>query len=224
MNIIEAYERSIAQKNKQIRKSLAAKRANLTDKKKRIRSEAEDSMRLAYGESMQKAAIKGQQARAAGRQGGAEQNAVGGVLAAHRTAQQSRVATMNRSLSAVDSDIALAEAQAQKSIADNQTALTFKKDQQKIKEQAAAAKAAEKAAKATKTTTKKSSSSSYKSSSLSKAQVLSLMRSGIYDEKFAGILGLSDQQVRDFIKNNQKSTKEEKVVYRLPGTYKPPLK
>ena len=172
---------------------------------------------------MQKAAIKGQQARAAGRQGGAEQNAVGGVLAAHRTAQQSRVATMNRSLSAVDSDIALAEAQAQKSIADNQTALTFKKDQQKIKEQAAAAKAAEKAAKATKTTTKKSSSS-YKSSSLSKAQVLSLMRSGIYDEKFAGILGLSDQQVRDFIKNNQKSTKEEKVVYRLPGTYKPPLK
>lgn len=223
MNIIEAYERSIAQKNKQIRKSLAAKRANLTDKKKRIRSEAEDSMRLAYGESMQKAAIKGQQARAAGRQGGAEQNAVGGVLAAHRTAQQSRVATMNRSLSAVDSDIALAEAQAQKSIADNQTALTFKKDQQKIKEQAAAAKAAEKAAKATKTTTKKSSSS-YKSSSLSKAQVLSLMRSGIYDEKFAGILGLSDQQVRDFIKNNQKSTKEEKVVYRLPGTYKPPLK
>ena len=223
MNIIEAYERSIAQKNKQIRKSLAAKRANLTDKKKRIRSEAEDSMRLAYGESMQKAAIKGQQARAAGRQGGAEQNAVGGVLAAHRTAQQSRVSTMNRSLSAVDSDIALAEAQAQKSIADNQTALTFKKDQQKIKEQAAAAKAAEKAAKATKTTTKKSSSS-YKSSSLSKAQVLSLMRSGIYDEKFAGILGLSDQQVRDFIKNNQKSTKEEKVVYRLPGTYKPPLK
>lgn len=223
MNIIEAYERSYAQKNKQIRKSLAAKRANLTDKKKRIRSEAEDSMRLAYGESMQKAAIKGQQARAAGRQGGAEQNAVGGVLAAHRTAQQSRVATMNRSLSAVDSDIALAEAQAQKSIADNQTALTFKKDQQKIKEQAAAAKAAEKAAKATKTTTKKSSSS-YKSSSLSKAQVLSLMRSGIYDEKFAGILGLSDQQVRDFIKNNQKSTKEEKVVYRLPGTYKPPLK
>lgn len=223
MNIIEAYERSIAQKNKQIRKSLAAKRANLTDKKKRIRSEAEDSMRLAYGESMQKAAIKGQQARAAGRQGGAEQNAVGGVLAAHRTAQQSRVATMNRSLSAVDSDIALAEAQAQKSIADNQTALTFKKDQQKIKEQAAVAKAAEKAAKATKTTTKKSSSS-YKSSSLSKAQVLSLMRSGIYDEKFAGILGLSDQQVRDFIKNNQKSTKEEKVVYRLPGTYKPPLK
>lgn len=223
MNIIEAYERSIAQKNKQIRKSLAAKRANLTDKKKRIRSEAEDSMRLAYGESMQKAAIKGQQARAAGRQGGAEQNAVGGVLAAHRTAQQSRVATMNRSLSAVDSDIALAEAQAQKSIADNQTALTFKKDQQKIKEQAAAAKAAEKAAKATKTTTKKSSSSN-KSSSLSKAQVLSLMRSGIYDEKFAGILGLSDQQVRDFIKNNQKSTKEEKVVYRLPGTYKPPLK
>ena len=223
MNIIEAYERSIAQKNKQIRKSLAAKRANLTDKKKRIRSEAEDSMRLAYGESMQKAAIKGQQARAAGRQGGAEQNAVGGVLAAHRTAQQSRVATMNRSLSAVDSDIALAEAQAQKSIADNQTALTFKKDQQKIKEQAAAAKAAEKAAKATKTTTKKSSSS-YKSSSLSKAQVLGLMRSGIYDEKFAGILGLSDQQVRDFIKNNQKSTKEEKVVYRLPGTYKPPLK
>ena len=223
MNIIEAYERSIAQKNKQIKQSLAAKRANLTDKKKRIRSEAEDSMRLAYGESMQKAAIKGQQARAAGRQGGAEQNAVGGVLAAHRTAQQSRVATMNRSLSAVDSDIALAEAQAQKSIADNQTALTFKKDQQKIKEQAAAAKAAEKAAKATKTTTKKSSSS-YKSSSLSKAQVLSLMRSGIYDEKFAGILGLSDQQVRDFIKNNQKSTKEEKVVYRLPGTYKPPLK
>lgn len=223
MNIIEAYERSYAQKNKQIRKSLAAKRANLTDKKKRIRSEAEDSMRLAYGESMQKAAIKGQQARAAGRQGGAEQNAVGGVLAAHRTAQQSRVATMNRSLSAVDSDIALAEAQAQKSIADNQTALTFKKDQQKIKEQAAAAKAAEKAAKAAKTTTKKSSSS-YKSSSLSKAQVLSLMRSGIYDEKFAGILGLSDQQVRDFIKNNQKSTKEEKVVYRLPGTYKPPLK
>lgn len=223
MNIIEAYERSYAQKNKQIRKSLAAKRANLTDKKKRIRSEAEDSMRLAYGESMQKAAIKGQQARAAGRQGGAEQNAVGGVLAAHRTAQQSRVATMNRSLSAVDSDIALAEAQAQKSIADNQTALTFKKDQQKIKEQAAAAKAAEKAAKATKTTTKKSSSS-YKSSSLSKAQVLSLMRSGIYDEKFAGILGLSDQQVRDFIKNNQKSTKEEEVVYRLPGTYKPPLK
>ena len=223
MNIIEAYERSIAQKNKQIRKSLAVKRANLTDKKKRIRSEAEDSMRLAYGESMQKAAIKGQQARAAGRQGGAEQNAVGGVLAAHRTAQQSRVATMNRSLSAVDSDIALAEAQAQKSIADNQTALTFKKDQQKIKEQAAAAKAAEKAAKATKTTTKKSSSS-YKSSSLSKAQVLSLMRSGIYDEKFAGILGLSDQQVRDFIKNNQKSTKEEEVVYRLPGTYKPPLK
>ena len=223
MNIIEAYERSIAQKNKQIKQSLAAKRANLTDKKKRIRSEAEDSMRLAYGESMQKAAIKGQQARASGRQGGAEQNAVGGVLAAHRTAQQSRVATMNRSLSAVDSDIALAEAQAQKSIADNQTALTFKKDQQKIKEQAAAAKAAEKAAKATKTTTKKSSSS-YKSSSLSKAQVLSLMRSGIYDEKFAGILGLSDQQVRDFIKNNQKSTKEEKVVYRLPGTYKPPLK
>ena len=223
MNIIEAYERSYAQKNKQIRKSLAAKRANLTDKKKRIRSEAEDSMRLAYGESMQKAAIKGQQARAAGRQGGAEQNAVGGVLAAHRTAQQSRVATMNRSLSAVDSDIALAEAQAQKSIADNQTALTLKKDQQKIKEQAAAAKAAEKAAKATKTTTKKSSSSN-KSSSLSKAQVLSLMRSGIYDEKFAGILGLSDQQVRDFIKNNQKSTKEEKVVYRLPGTYKPPLK
>ena len=223
MNIIEAYERSYAQKNKQIRKSLAAKRANLTDKKKRIRSEAEDSMRLAYGESMQKAAIKGQQARAAGRQGGAEQNAVGGVLAAHRTAQQSRVATMNRSLSAVDSDIALAEAQAQKSIADNQTALTFKKDQQKIKEQGAAAKAAEKAAKATKTTTKKSSSSN-KSSSLSKAQVLSLMRSGIYDEKFAGILGLSDQQVRDFIKNNQKSTKEEKVVYRLPGTYKPPLK
>lgn len=223
MNIIEAYERSYAQKNKQIKQSQAAKRANLTDKKKRIRSEAEDSMRLAYGESMQKAAIKGQQARAAGRQGGAEQNAVGGVLAAHRTAQQSRVATMNRSLSAVDSDIALAEAQAQKSIADNQTALTFKKDQQKIKEQAAAAKAAEKAAKATKTTTKKSSSS-YKSSSLSKAQVLSLMRSGIYDEKFAGILGLSDQQVRDFIKNNQKSTKEEKVVYRLPGTYKPPLK
>ena len=223
MNIIEAYERSIAQKNKQIRKSLAAKRANLTDKKKRIRSEAEDSMRLAYGESMQKAAIKGQQARAAGRQGGAEQNAVGGVLAAHRTAQQSRVATMNRSLSAVDSDIALAEAQAQKSIADNQTALTFKKDQQKIKDEQAAAKAAEKAAKTAKTTTKKSSSS-YKSSSLSKAQVLSLMRSGIYDEKFAGILGLSDQQVRDFIKNNQKSTKEEKVVYRLPGTYKPPLK
>ena len=223
MNIIEAYERSIAQKNKQIRKSLAAKRANLTDKKKRIRSEAEDSMRLAYGKSMQQAALKGQQARASGRQGGAEQNAVGGVLAAHRTAQQSRVATMNRSLSAVDSDIALAEAQAQKSIADNQTALTFKKDQQKIKEQAAAAKAAEKAAKATKTTTKKSSSSN-KSSSLSKAQVLSLMRSGIYDEKFAGILGLSDQQVRDFIKNNQKSTKEEKVVYRLPGTYKPPLK
>ena len=223
MNIIEAYERSIAQKNKQIRKSLAAKRANLTDKKKRIRSEAEDSMRLAYGESMQKAAIKGQQARAAGRQGGAEQNAVGGVLAAHRTAQQSRVATMNRSLSAVDSDIALAEAQAQKSIADNQTALTFKKDQQKIKDEQAAAKAAEKAAKTAKTTTKKSSSS-YKSSSLSKAQVLSLMRSGIYDEKFAGILGLSDQQVRDFIKNNQKSTKEEEVVYRLPGTYKPHLK
>ena len=240
MTIIEAYERSYAEKNKAIKQNLATKRTALNQEKQRVKAAGEEEMRLAYAKYMQAAEMKAQQARADGRSGSTEQNAVAGLGTAHRSAQDSRLFETDQKLAEIDSDIAQAEASAKSSIADNERALQLKKDQQQIKEEEAAAKAAAKAAEAaaksaSKSSSKSSSGSSSKSSSssssLSKAQVLNLMRQGVYDERFAAILGIPDESVRIYIKNAGSGTKSITTSTtdtgnngRLPGTYKPAVK
>lgn len=60
----------------------------------------------------------------------------------------------------------------------------------------------------------KASSSSSSKSSMTASGVLSLMKAGIYDESFAGILGISDAEVQNVV-NTYKNQDEKSAVWRM---------
>lgn len=216
--LMEAYERSYAQKNKAIEQQLKIKKATLKQEQQRVVTAGENQMRQAYAEYMRAVALKDQQSRAGGRFGGAAENVKNGLGVTHRAAQEKRLSETKANVAELDEQILAAEASAQKSIAGNKAALQLKKDQAEIKAAQEAAKAAEKA----KSSSGKTSSSKSSSGGLTNSQVISLMKMGIYDASFAGILGISDDEVRTYIKNGGKSTTSSDA--KLPGTYKPPLR
>ncbi len=220
MTIIEAYERSYARRNQGVRQKLAAKKSALQKKKQRLSVAGEEEMRLAYAKHMQLSALKGQQNRAKGRHGGADENSVAGLTQSHRRQQEQRLLSVEQSKAAVDSEIQQAEATAQRSIASNERELQLKKDQQQIKEEAAAAKAA---TKSSKKSGSKSKSSVAKTASQS---IIEQMQKGKYSEEFAAQLGWTDAQVRAYVYQARKNIAEAKREKegRLPGTYKPALR
>ncbi len=215
--LIKAYERSYAKKNQGIKEKLNVKKNTWRQEQERIRSAGEEQMRQAYAQYMRANAVKDQQSRAVGRFGGAAVNAKNGLGVAHQSEQQKRLTDTKAKIAEIDEQILRAEASAQKSIAANETALQLKKDQQKIKEEEKAAQEAKKAAQASK---KKTSNRS--SGGLTNSQVISLMKMGIYDPSYAGILGIPDSKVREYINNSGKKTTSS--TGRLPGTYKEPLR
>ncbi len=240
MTLKESYQSAYDAKNKALKAQYNVKTKVLEEEKKSHRDKGAEQLRQAYATFLRSMASAEQTNRAAGRWGGAAQNQKAGAVMTHKQAQAEKRSQTADKMASVDQEITTQRAALDKQLSDNQTALQQKLDNLAIKEQQAAAKAKEKAekeaAKAKEKAEKeaaKSSKSSSKSSSkaTTKSQVLSMLRMGIYDASFAGILGVSDSEVRQYIKDYQKkkssSTKKSSALDengRLPGTYKPPLK
>lgn len=145
MTIIQAYERSYAQKNQAIRNQLAATKRTLQSKRRRTMVAGEEKMRQAYASYLQAATLKRQQNAAKGRHGGAGDNAVAGLGSRHRVEQEGRGLSMTQAVQTIDEQIRTETEDAARAIAANQQALQLKKDQQQIKEAQAAERAAAKA-------------------------------------------------------------------------------
>ncbi len=162
----------------------------------------------------------------AGRFGGAAVNQTAGLLQTHKREQGERLQAARHKTADTEAQVSAAIAAGEKTVAENERALQLKKDQESVKQAAAAAKAAQKAAKAATKSSSKKSSSSASSKSLSKTNVITLLKMGIYDESFAGILGVEDAQVRAYLNGEIASFYAEKnsTENKLPGTYKPPLR
>ena len=219
MTLKESYQSAYARKNQAIRAQFQTKKATLTAKKKQLSEQGDEALRQAYGEYMRSAASAAQLNRADGRFSGAADNQRAGLGSKHRAAQESRKAETAADVAKVDEQLDKMEANKDKKLADNQTALQQKLEALEIKEAASKSKASNKG---------KGGTSSGK---LTKSQVISLMKMGIYDASFAKILGISDDEVNDYIKSlgqKKKTTgKDDKTTSsdnRLDGTYKPPLK
>ena len=231
MTLKESYQSAYARKNKAITAQYNTKKATLTAKKKRLQKQGEEKLRAAYGEYMRAAAAAGQVERADGRWGGAAENQKAGLKTAHRAKQENNRADTAADVAAVEEQISTATADKDKKLSDNAIALQQKLDNLEIKEAEAAKKAAEKATKSAKSSSNKSKGSA-SSGKVTRSQAISLMKMGIYDASFAKILGISDDEVRSYIKNvgkkssNNDSSSKNKTASdnRLPGTYKPPLK
>ncbi len=225
MTLKESYQNAYERKNKAVKAQLKTKKATLTAEKKRIKEQGEETLRAAYSDYMRSAAAAEQQNRAEGRFGGAAENQKAGLGAAHSQKRDALKADTAADIAAVEDQITTAVAAAEKTIANNDSALQQKLDQLKIKEIEAAPKAA---AKTEKGGSSSSSSSSSSKKGLSPSQVLSMMAKGIYDERFAQILGVSDKDVQYYVRyaklKMQEVIVEGEKDTRLPGTYKPPLK
>lgn len=235
MTLKESYQSAYAAKNKALGAQHKVKIKALIDEKKSHRNKGAEQLRQAYAAFMRTLAGADQANRAAGRWDGAAQNQKAGAEMSHKEAQAEKRSQTADKMASVDREIATQNATLEKQLSDNQSALQQKLDSLAIKELQAAAKAKEKAEKeaakakekATKSTSKSSKSSS---KATTKSQVLSMLKMGIYDASFAGILGVSDSQVRQYIKDYQKKNSSAKKASaldengRLPGTYKPPLK
>ncbi len=233
MTLKESYQNAYASKNKALKAQYKIKNDALSAEKKRVRNQGAEELRQAYAAFLRQITSAEQTLRAQGRTDGAAQNQKAGAVLSHQGAQQARRNETASNIAEIEQQIKTERAALDKKLADNQTALTQKLDNLAIKEQQAAEKAKQKAKEKAEKEAAKSSKSSNKSSSkaTTKSQVISMLRMGIYDESFAGILGISDSEVRQYIKDYQKkaskSTNKNSVLDengKLPGTYKPPLK
>lgn len=223
MTLKESYQNAYARKNQAVSARYKVKKAALTSKKKRLEEEGSEKLRAAYGEYMRSAATLDQQNRSAGRFGGAAENQKAGLTASHEGEREQIKAEVSADVAAVETQIKNAAADRDKKLSDNATALQRKLDSIALKEAAAAQKSG------------KDSSSGSKDGStgkVSKSQAITLMKMGIYDASFAGLLGISDKDVRDYVEAVKKGKKKTSVQEtedestgstRLPGTYKPPL-
>ena len=216
MTLKESYQSAYARKSQAIRAQYTTKKAVLTAKKKRLREQGAEQLRQAYGDHMRAVAAAEQQNRAAGRFAGAAENQKAGMKAEHREAQESRMADAAADIGKVEEQLVRLTANKDKKLEDNAIALQQKLEALERKE--STAKAGGK------------SVGGGGSKGLSRSQVISLIKMGIYDSSFAGILGISDDQVMDYVKNLTKKKKEPEQekktssAVRLDGTYKPPLK
>ena len=122
-------------------------------------------------------------------------------------------------MAAVESQLKTAAADKDKKLSDNAAALQQKLDAIALKEESAAQKSGK-------------SVKSGSSGKVSKSQAITLMKMGIYDTSFAGLLGISDKDVREYVEAVKKGKKKTAAQdtdnastgnTRLPGTYKPPL-
>lgn len=240
--LTESYKQAYAAKNAALADNLNAKVKTLEGAQKRLRLSAENDMRLAYAEYVRSAAASAQQSRLAGQSGGAAKNTLAGLGAAHRMDQAERQRSLREEIADIDEDIATATASAQKQIADNNTALAQKVTAQQLKElqaqqkaEAAAKAAAEKAAAA-------AEKAALSAANTAKTKVLSMMKMGLYDASFAGILGISDGEVRSYVnrvlskssssksssstssKDEQQEQEQESTGTRAWWTYKQPLR
>ncbi len=222
MTLKQSYESAYAAKNKALAAQYKAKKKAPSDEKKELRRQGSDTLREAYAKFLRSAATTAQTLKVEGKQDGAAQNQAAGQREAHSAAQSKRRRESAAKVAALEGKIKTEKAALDKKVADNQTALQQKLDSLAIKERAAAEKAA---AKTTKSTTKSTTKATTKS------QVLSMLKMGIYDSSFAGILGVSDEEVQKYLKDYQSKKKKTTVADsaldpngKLPGTYKPPLK
>lgn len=212
MTLKESYQSAYAAKNKAIKAQYTAKKKTLSSKKASLQAQGEEELRKAYAAYMRSLGVAGQQNRADGRYGGAAENQKAGLSGDHKQAQKERADDTARKVAEVDAKIKTERAAMNKKVADNNTALKQKLDNLAIKEAT-------------------SSKGGGKSGALTRSQVLSMLRMGIYDESFADILGISEAEVRDYLfrydeknkKDGDKNTNLDELG-RLPGTYKPPLK
>ena len=221
MTVKESYQSAYARKNQAISAQYKTKKAALTSKKKRIEEESGEKLRAAYGEYMRAAAVADQQNRSAGRFGGAAENQKAGLAAAHTGEREQLRSKESAEVAAVESQLKTAAADKDKKLSDNAAALQQKLDAIALKEESAA----QKSGKSVKSVKSVKSGSSGK---VSKSQAITLMKMGIYDTSFAGLLGISDKDVREYVEAVKKgkkktSTSESETDTRLPGTYKPPL-
>lgn len=214
MTVKQSYQNAYAKKNEAITKQYKSKKATLSAKKKRLEHQGEEKLRAAYIEMMRESAAAGQQNRAVGRFGGAAENQASGLKKQHAAERENISRATAEAVETVEQQLKNAAADKDKKISDNNAALQQKLDNLNIKEQKAAQKGS------------LGVSSKSASGKVSKSQAISLMKMGIYDASFADILGISDEQVRAFIKGlgKEKTKEEEKTDNRLPGTYKPPLR
>ena len=220
MTVIESYRQAYAAKNKALKDNLKVQVDALKAKQTQKKDALSEALRSAYVSYVQNQTMSAQQNKSEGRVGGAAENQARGLTSEHHRQQQTRRDETAADIAEIQSDIRRAKADLQKKIDDNDAALEQKVQAQILKEEQAAIKAAASAAKAAVT-----------ADTRTKNYTIKLMNMGIYRKEFASILGITDKEVRDYIKNKGKKKTDtipkpdlEKVNGYSSTTTKPPLR